>query len=225
MTPSDFWRRSLCEQKCWCRRPGWKPFVSGMEKVVQRARKTWCRSCSTVSRGGERGSGGYYPHVYWRVRESLCRGFVCAPWVWRWDGEHKVSRSKVKVGTIKGHEYSTIRTDRSTGWSQINICTALEIPENKATFWVDSVNIGFWVQVQNRKFKPFVSHRVGEIHGESSPDQWRYVATKLNPADQGTRGASVQELATYYSWWHGPSFLQCGEDEWPERKFGKAPES
>ena len=81
------------------------------------------------------------------------------------------------------------------------------------------------MQGQSRNFKPFVSHRVGEIHDESSPDQWRYVLTKLNPADQGTRGAFVQVLATDDCWWHGPSFLQCGEDEWPERKFGKAPET
>ena len=75
----------------------------------------------------------------------------------------------------------------------LKICAALEIPRNKVTFWVDSVNVGFWVQGQSRNFKPFVSHRVGEldwrigeIHDESSPDQWRYVPTKLNPADQGT---------------------------------------
>ena len=107
----------------------------------------------------------------------------------------------------------------------LKICAALELPRNKATFWVDSVNVGFWVQGQSRNFKPFVSHRVGEIHDESSPDQWRYVPTKLNPADQGTRGASVQELIKDDCWWYGPSFLKIREDEWPERKFGKAPEA
>ena len=107
----------------------------------------------------------------------------------------------------------------------LKICAALEIPRNKATFWVDSVNVGFWVQGQSRNFKPFVSHRVGEIHDESSPDQWRYVPTKLNPADLGTQGALVQELATDDCWWHGSSFLKCREDEWPEREFGKAVKS
>ncbi|XP_067046580.1 uncharacterized protein [Acropora muricata] len=93
----------------------------------------------------------------------------------------------------------------------LKICAALELPRNKATFWVDSVNVGFWVQGQSRNFKPFVSHRVGEIHDESSPDQWRYVPTKLNPADQGTRGASVQELIKDDCWWYGPSFLKIRE--------------
>ena len=91
--------------------------------------------------------------------------------------------------------------------------------------WVDSVIVGFWVQGQSRNFKPFVSHRVGEIHDESSPDQWRYVPTKLNPTDQGTRGASVQELIKDDCWWYGPSVLKIREDEWPERKFGKASEA
>ena len=40
----------------------------------------------------------------------------------------------------------------------LRICAALEIPRNKATFWVDSINVGFWVQGQSPNFKPFVSH-------------------------------------------------------------------
>ena len=78
----------------------------------------------------------------------------------------------------------------------LKICAALEIPRNKATFWVDSENVGFWVQGPSRNFKPFVSHRVGEIHDESSPDQWRYVPTKLNPADQGTYLRSFSSRAS-----------------------------
>lgn len=27
-----------------------------------------------------------------------------------------------------------------------------------------------------------------EIHDDSSPDQWRYIPTKLNPSDKGIRG-------------------------------------
>ena len=96
---------------------------------------------------------------------------------------------------------------------------------NNATFWVNSVNVGFWIQGQSRIFKQFVSQRVGENHDESSPDQWRHLPTKRNPADQETRGAFVSGLGTDNRCWHGTSFLQCREDEWPERKFGKAPEA
>ena len=106
----------------------------------------------------------------------------------------------------------------------LKICAALELPRNKATFWVDSlyiIYVGFSVQGQSRNFKPFVLHRVGEINDESSQDQWRYVPTKLNPADQGTRGASVQELIKDDCWWYGPSFQKNREDSGPRENLEK----
>ena len=78
----------------------------------------------------------------------------------------------------------------------LKICATFEILRNKAKFWVNSVNVAIWVQGQRRNFQQFVSQRVGENHDESSPDQWRHVQTKLNPADQETRGAFVPELGT-----------------------------
>ena len=71
------------------------PFESVMEKVVGRARETWCRS--RVFEEKEWGSRDHCPQFSWQVWESQCQGIVRAPWVSRWDGEHKVSRSKVKV--------------------------------------------------------------------------------------------------------------------------------
>jgi len=61
-------------------------------------------------------------------------------------------------------------------------CSALRIPMECVTFWVDSLNVVFWIQAQSRDYKPFVSYRIGEINEHSNPDQWRYVPTKLNPA-------------------------------------------
>ena len=49
--------------------------------------------------------------------------------------------------------------------------------------------------------------------------QWRQVPTNVNPADQGTRGLTVDELANTSQWWNGPEFLKRSEDEWPECKF------
>ena len=34
------------------------------------------------------------------------------------------------------------------------ICSALQVPMNKGTFWVDSANVGLWIQGQSRKYKP-----------------------------------------------------------------------
>ena len=57
------------------------------------------------------------------------------------------------------------------------------------------------------------------MHEGSNPDQWRYVPGKLNPADHGTRGLTVEELIDNECWWHGPAFLSQGNDNWPEQRF------
>ena len=75
------------------------------------------------------------------------------------------------------------------------ISSALKIPLSQATFWVDSMNVIYWIHGQSRNYKPFVSHRVGEIHEQSDPNQWSYVPTKKDPADFGKRGLTVSELA------------------------------
>ena len=105
------------------------------------------------------------------------------------------------------------------------VCSALEMAVDDVTFWVDSMNVGFWIRGQSRDYKPFVAHRVGEIHEDTNPAQWRYVPTDLNPADRGTRGSTVVELTGDALWWHGPEFLKRPEEEWPERRFETPPKA
>ena len=76
------------------------------------------------------------------------------------------------------------------------VSTALEIPVKDATFWVDSMNVLHWIHGRSRDYKPFVAHRVGEIHDESCPDQWKHVPTELNPADYGSAAADNIFLLT-----------------------------
>lgn len=54
--------------------------------------------------------------------------------------------------------------------------------------WTDSMNVLHCIYGQNKNFKPFIAHRIGEIHQKSNPGDWRHVPTKLNPADLLTRG-------------------------------------
>ena len=46
-------------------------------------------------------------------------------------------------------------------------------------------------------------------------DQWRYVASKDNPADHASRGLSVEELTAKGEWLQGPEFLWKHEFDWP----------
>ena len=55
----------------------------------------------------------------------------------------------------------------------------------------------------------FVANRLSLIRDNSSRDQWKYVQSKDNPADDVTRGKQSDR------WLSGPEFLYLPESEWP----------
>ena len=99
-----------------------------------------------------------------------------------------------------------------------SIASVLSIPKQHMTFWSDSTDVLWWIRGYSRVFKPFVANRIGEIQSNSNPDQWRYIPTKINPADHLTRGLNVAELIERKCWWEGPEYLQNSESEWPANK-------
>ncbi|XP_068750963.1 uncharacterized protein [Montipora capricornis] len=68
----------------------------------------------------------------------------------------------------------------------------LDLPLVGVTFWSDSLTT--YIANERRPFKPFVANRVNEIREVSTPQQWRYVPTSLNPADDGSRGMKLHKL-------------------------------
>lgn len=79
------------------------------------------------------------------------------------------------------------------------------IPE---VFWTDSEVVLGYISNDARRFHTFVANRVQSIREYTTPDQWRKVHTKENPADKASRGLSTQELLSSHSWWNGPEFLR-----------------
>ena len=74
-------------------------------------------------------------------------------------------------------------------------------------FWTNSkVALGY-ISNEARRFHTFVANRVQEIRDQATPDQWRYVDTKENPADDASRGLGANELIRSSRWWNGPNFL------------------
>ena len=86
------------------------------------------------------------------------------------------------------------------------ISKVYEIDAYSVEYWTDSMNVLWWIHRPSRTFKPFVANRIGEIHSDSDPVQWRHVPTKENPADLLTRGLTVEELASKELWWEGAKF-------------------
>ena len=63
----------------------------------------------------------------------------------------------------------------------------------------------------------FVANRVELIRSYSNPNQWKYVSTNDNPADDASRGISGERPSQQRRWFEGPEFLWKPEQEWPQQ--------
>ena len=88
---------------------------------------------------------------------------------------------------------------------------------DKVVFWTDSECVLKWIFDEKTRFKTFIHNRLSKIHQLSRPNQWRYVPTELNPADDCSRGLEPNDTK-WERFLGGPEFLKKGEDEWPTQK-------
>lgn len=91
----------------------------------------------------------------------------------------------------------------------------LDMDDLESYFWTDSTSVLQSIHNTSTRFPTFVANRVSKIEDGSKPQQWRYVPTKLNPADYASRGMDPQDLVTSKVWLEGPAFLYKEESEWP----------
>ena len=87
----------------------------------------------------------------------------------------------------------------------------------KTYFWSDSTSVLLSIYNSNKRFPVFVANRLAEIERNSDIQSWRYVPSKLNPADEATRCKQAQAFVESSMWFSGPEFLQQAEEEWPEQ--------
>ena len=91
----------------------------------------------------------------------------------------------------------------------------LDLKIDKSVFWTDSTCVLGYINNADRRFKTYVANRVSAILEISSPSQWKYINTKLNPADDASRGLSAGDLIKNGRWKNGPQFLSEPEGSWP----------
>ncbi|XP_078382421.1 uncharacterized protein LOC144665122 [Oculina patagonica] len=89
----------------------------------------------------------------------------------------------------------------------------LEYRIDQEYFWTDSRVVLGYISNVSRRFHVFVANRVQEIQENTSVDQWKYIESKQNPADEASRGMKAQELLDS-RWITGPAFLWERENQW-----------
>ncbi|XP_049300541.1 uncharacterized protein LOC125774305 [Anopheles funestus] len=89
---------------------------------------------------------------------------------------------------------------------------------SKRVFWTDSRNVVSWIRSDHRRYTPFVAFRVSELLELTSVNDWRWLSTKVNVADDGTKWQGDPGLTSSSRWFRGPEFLWEAEEKWPINK-------
>jgi hypothetical protein len=92
----------------------------------------------------------------------------------------------------------------------------LSLNLDRIVFWSDSLTVLGWLRSTQRRYSTFVSHRVGEILDHSNVNDWCWVPSKENVADDATKWTDVPKIPE--RWFAGPVFLSLPELEWPVEK-------
>ncbi|KAK3710896.1 hypothetical protein QZH41_016322 [Actinostola sp. cb2023] len=74
---------------------------------------------------------------------------------------------------------------------------------DSSTFWTDSTCVLRYIENKDKRFQTFVANRVAAILDQSTETQWKYVETSLNPADEASRGMTVDAFLHNKRWTDG----------------------
>ncbi|XP_055589014.1 uncharacterized protein LOC129741312 [Uranotaenia lowii] len=88
----------------------------------------------------------------------------------------------------------------------------------KRTLWTDSRTAMSWINGDPRKYTRFVAFRLTEITELTQRSEWRWVPSRMNPADEATKWSKTSRSSNHGIWFTGPAFLKLPEKEWPEQK-------
>lgn len=83
-------------------------------------------------------------------------------------------------------------------------------------YWTDSTTVLKYLSNDKARYKTFVANRVQTIRDNSKPNEWKYVDSVSNPADDASRGLKMSRFLEGKRWTNGSPFLWKPINEWPE---------
>ncbi|XP_062704132.1 uncharacterized protein LOC134286523 [Aedes albopictus] len=93
----------------------------------------------------------------------------------------------------------------------------LSLKVDQTFFWTDSRTVLSWIASDQKRYKQFVSFRIGEILSLTKLSEWRWISSKMNIADCLTKWRSDCGLVP--EWFRGPNFLYQSQETWPRQQL------
>ncbi|XP_055638295.1 uncharacterized protein LOC129776590 isoform X2 [Toxorhynchites rutilus septentrionalis] len=127
--------------------------------------------------------------------------------------------AKTKVAPVKSLSIPRLELKAAVEGSRLldSVKRYHTLPIAKSFLWSDSKTVLAWIQSEHRRYHKFVAVRVGEILSSSEVNDWRWVPSKFNPADEATKWKNGSNINTNNSWFQGPSFLKKDGKFWPDQ--------
>ena len=132
--------------------------------------------------------------------------------------EMKFLAAKSRVAPLKSLTIPRLELQAAVIGARLSSCLkeAMRLELANSVFMTDSLIVLHWIKGSAKKYKHFVANRVSEIHVYSDPDEWKFIAGTHNPADDISRGITVDKLKN--RWYNGPKFMTLPDNQWPEMK-------
>ncbi|XP_065073869.1 uncharacterized protein LOC135697938 [Ochlerotatus camptorhynchus] len=125
--------------------------------------------------------------------------------------------AKTRVAPLRYHSIPRLELMAAVIGTRLSqtVLSSLSFNVSKRFYHSDSRDVICWLYSDHRRYTPFVACRVGEILESTEPNQWRWVPTKLNVADDGTKWEKFPDMTPESRWFIGPDFLREPEEAWP----------
>ena len=96
------------------------------------------------------------------------------------------------------------------------IARELDKPPERKTYWADSTTVLKYIRNDKKRFHVLVANSMQTIRNDTNPNQWRYIGTDINPADDSSQGLKGHKLSKQHPWITGPNFLWLPKGKWPQ---------
>ena len=204
--------QSLCRMKI-----GWD---EALPAEVAVSWNEWARelpSLSTISMDRcyrALGMGNIKEYQIHNFSDASETGYGCVSYLRMLSDDDEVHCSfvfgKARLNPIRGISVPRAELTAAALAVQVNekLLNALALPIKSVHYWTDSTAVIRYIRNTNSRFQTYVANRLAIIHEGSDVNQWHYVKTSLNPADDASRGVQSER------WLVGPDFLKCKETTW-----------
>ena len=121
---------------------------------------------------------------------------------------------KAKVSPMSGHTIPRLELCAAVLAVEVAqvIVEHLRVQLDHINFYSDSRVVLGYINNETKRFFTYVANRVARIRSFSSPSQWSYVRSEVNPADIGTRGIQPSDMQGS-TWLRGPETPFSSEKE------------